>query len=162
LEDVFEPVYSPRKVEFWLDHWEELDTLVESPKSAAHIAEHLNREWVMLQVRMKTCLCKELHASDAAAVDPGCRHEPTGGGFRTGTTTALCIVADLRHAADKLPPNWHATHKIWQSQMLPRTMIDQRSRVAEGREREPVFARYIAVKRMAGWLGWRVDSVIAA
>lgn len=165
MEDVFEPVYTPRKIEFWLDHWEELDAIAHTPKSAAHIAEHLAREWFMLQGRMKACLCKELHDVDVMAVDPACSHEPSGGGaYRSTASSALCIVADLRSAADLLPPEWLATRTIWHQQGLGIPEIGRKVRAWRnnhvGFEREPVFARSIAVRRMARQLGWSLSSNI--
>jgi hypothetical protein len=165
MEDVFEPSYSPKKIEFWLSHWEELDTLVSSPKASAHIAEHLNREWFLLQGGWKVCLCKELHDRDM--VDPACARTPSGGGgFLAGATTALCILADLRAAADVLPAHWMATRQIWRQQMLTVKAIQQRvDRWRHNRghiEREPGFARDIAVQRMAKVLGWKSERQIAA
>jgi hypothetical protein len=158
--DVFEPIYSPRRVEFWLAHWEELDTLVHSPKSAAHIAEHLNREWWLIQSRYASCICKELHDADTLAVDPACAHMPGGGAARS-MHTALCIFSDLRLAADELPPGWLATRQIWNQQMLPDRLVDSRLQVwraqRNGIEREPVFARNVAIRRMAAKLGWSRD-----
>lgn len=145
---MFEPVYPPRKVEFWLEHWEELETLAYSPKASAHIAEHLNREWFLLQVRMKVCMCAEM------ADDPYCQVSPGGGDYRAGAETIRCVVADLAQAADKLPSNWFATHKIWQQMAMPMREIERRSRQYETREREPLFARHIALRRMARALGW--------
>ena len=158
-DDAFEPTYSPRKVEFWLAHWGELDTLVHTPKSSAHIAEHLSVEWMHLQVRLRFCLCHEAHATDSLAVDPSCQHSPSGGHYRGGPETALCIFADLHHASSKLPPVWLATRKIWQEQLVPRALVDERVlrwRLSGAvREREPAFARSIAVDRMARFLGWQ-------
>lgn len=163
--DVFDPIYSPRRIEFWLDHGEELETLAYSPKSSAHIAEHLNREWTLLQVRLKTCLCRELHDADSAAVDPSCSHSPTSGaGFRAGPETALCILADLRRAADTLPPGWLATRKIWSQLMVTdinARLAHWRKRVhagSAGVEREPAYARGVAIYRMAEVLGWQRRS----
>lgn len=156
--DAFEPVYPPQKIEFWLAHFEELYTLVHSPKSSAHIAEHLNREWILLQVRLRTCLCKEEHEREMYSVDPACTHEPSGGGaYRAGPETAECVMADLRIAASKLPPGWLATRRIWAEQLLGAKEIAQR--VNEWRqtgyhEREPAFSRSIAIRRMAAFLGW--------
>lgn len=164
MEDVFEPVYTPRKVEFWLDHWEELDVLMHSPKSSAHIAEHLAREWFLLEVRNKACLCKELHDVDSKASDPACSHTPSGGGsFQSKASTALCIVADLRQAADELPAVWTATRQIWQQQMLSRLEILKRVQKAAGmkHEREPVFARSVAIRRIAAKLGYSTKSIAA-
>lgn len=161
-EDVFEPTYSPAKIEFWQEHFEELDTLVHSPKSSAHIAEHLAREWFLLQARQRACLCKELHAHDSRAVDPACAHEPSGGGgFRAGQLTAVCIVADLRRAADQLPPHWAATHRIWSEQGISTMVIEQRSRRGSGNNFEPAYSRSAAVRMMARALGWtpRAESV---
>lgn len=155
--DAFEPNYSPRKIEFWLAHFEELVTLVIDRKSSAHIAEHLNREWFLLQSRMRYCLCGELHDADTRAVDPACAHMPSGGGHRNGPETALCIYADLRRAADTLPSSWLATHKIWSEQMLSSREVDRRVRSRPDREREPIFARSVAVRRMARELGWGVS-----
>lgn len=153
-EDAFEPSYSPKKIEFFLAHWEELNSMVFDGKSSAHIAEHLNREWFLLQSRMRYCLCGELHDADTRAVDPACAHMPMGGSHRNGPETALCIYADLRRAADALPPTWLVTHKIWSEQLLSPKEVEQRlSRCAE-REREPIFARSVAVRRMARELGW--------
>jgi hypothetical protein len=67
--DPFEPVYPPKKIEFWLAHFEELVALVQDGKSSAHIAEHLNREWFLLQSRLRYCICKELHDADTLAGD---------------------------------------------------------------------------------------------
>lgn len=161
-EDPFEPVYSPKKIEFWLAHFEELITMVQSGKSSAHIAEHLNREWFLLQARLRYCLCQEVHNAEMRAVDPACLHEPSGGTYRQGPETALCILADLRKAADALPPSWITTQKIWHEQMVPARQIalrreQWRAKVkagAEYEEREPAFARTIAVRRMARDLGW--------
>lgn len=157
VDDVFEPVYSPRKVEFWLHHWEELDTLVHSPKSSAHIAEHLNREWILLQVRLRTCLCQEAHAVDSRAVDPACAHMPSGGGsFNAGSETVRCVMADLRRAADTLPPTWLSTRQIWVEQGLDARLIAQRvqrSRYAP-RVAEPAYSRWVAIRHMAMKLGW--------
>jgi len=153
-DDPFEPVYSPKKIYFWLAHWEELYTLVHTPKSSAHIAEHLNREWELLLPRLRYCLCHELHAVDSRAVDPACSHEPSGGGsYKTGPETALCIYADLIKASEQLPPAWSATQQIWLEQMVPVMVIKSRAKRAE-RQREPAFARTLAVERMARYLGW--------
>jgi hypothetical protein len=169
--DAFDTAYSPRRVEFWLAHFEELETLVRSPKSSAHVAEHLNREWVMLQVRLRFCLCQEAHAVDSRAVDPACQHEPTGGGaYRAGPETALCVLSDLRHAAEHLPPGWLATRKIWWEELIPQKTIiqrvtDWRHQVRHGQayvEREPAFARTIAVNRMANQLGWSKHELLSA
>jgi hypothetical protein len=159
--DPFEPVYSPKKIEFWLAHFEELVTLVQSGKSSAHIAEHLNREWFLLQARLRYCLCKEEHDADTLAVDPACTHSPSGGTFRQGPETALCILADLRRAADRLPPNWVATQRIWAEQFFDERLIARRRLVAHrvgAYEREPVFARTVAIRRMARELGWGAQA----
>ena len=156
--DAFEPSYSPRKIEFWLAHWEELQTLVDTPRSAAHIAEHLNREWMMLQARNRYCLCHELHAIDSLAVDPACTHSPSGGGgYRRSSEAVLCIYADLHKASGELPAPWSATQRIWFDQRVPRSLVSQR--VASWRKSkptppEPIFARTFAVMRMAESLGW--------
>jgi hypothetical protein len=161
--DAFEPSYSPKKVEFWLAHWEELDALVKTPKSSAHIAEHLNREWIMLAVRMRFCICQEQHTVDSMSVNPACTHEPSGGGaYDSGPQAVLCVYADLMRAAEELPPGWLATRRIWHDQMIHPMAIGRR--VAEWRrdvklgkarvEPEPVFPRAIAINRMAKWLGW--------
>lgn len=162
MPDPFEPIYSPRKIEFWLAHWEELYSLVTTPKSSAHNAEHLNREWMLLQPRLRFCLCLEAHAIDSMAVDPGCTHEPTGGSFRVGGETVLCVYADLKRAASMLPPGWLSTHRIWREQMVSDAEINLRvftwrQAVRAGSavvEREPVFSRPVAVNRMATSLGW--------
>jgi len=157
VDDVFEPTYPPGKIDFWLDHFEELDTLVLSPKSSAHIAEHLAREWILLQVRLTSCLCKEQHAHDSAAVDPACSHAPSGGGaYRAGPETALCIVADLRRAASELPPHWLATRRIWETLSLPA------GRARHTALNEPPFSRSACVQMMARSLGWRAKGESAA
>lgn len=170
-EDPFEPTYSPRLIEFWLEHFEELETLASSPKSSAHIAEHLNHEWMMLQARLRVCLCKEAHASDSMAVDPACTHMPGGGGaYAKGPITALLVLADLRYAAEQLPPGWLSTRTIWHQQLVEDARIidrvyDWRKRVHRGEagvEREPAFARSVAVRRMAQALGWRNSALQAA
>jgi hypothetical protein len=156
-QDIFEPTYSPKRVEFWLAHFEELVALVQDGKSSAHIAEHLNREWFLLQSRLRYCICKELHDADTLAVDPACTHSPSGGSYRMGPETAVCILADLRKAASSLPPSWLVTHKIWQEQMMSAREITVKR--LEGRrvasEREPIFARTVAVRRMARELGYQ-------
>lgn len=154
-EDAFEPSYSPKKIDFWLAHFEELVTMVFDGKSSAHIAEHLQREWILLQSRMRSCLCGELHDADTRAVDPACAHMPQGGSYRHGPETALCIYADLRRAADLLPATWIVTHKIWTEQMLPGKEIQLRASRSLAREREPIFARGVALRRMARELGWQ-------
>lgn len=154
-DDVFEPNYSPSRIEFWLHHWEELDALAYSPRSSAHIAEHLNREWMLLQVRRRACLCAELHGVDQQAVDPACTHEPTGrAGFRAGPETALCIVANLRRAAARLPQNWLSVRTIMDQQGQPLPAARPRSV-----SREPQHSRWVAVKMMAVMLGWTQEQV---
>ena len=165
-DDVFEPIYSPRRIEFWLAHWEELYALVTTPKSSAHNAEHLNREWMMLQPRLRFCLCAEAHAFDSMASDPACTHEPTGGSFRVGGETVLCVYSDLMKASDTLPPGWLATRKIWREQLISDRQIEQRVMkwryaVRHGdaeNEREPVFSRPVAVNRMASSLWWAMPA----
>lgn len=154
-QDVFEPVYSPKRIEFWLAHYDELLELVFSGKTSAHIAEHLNREWFLLQSRLRHCLCKELHAVDSLAVDPGCTHSPSGGSYRQGPETALCIMADLSRAAESLPATWLATQKIWDEQRLDRQRRDALRARTRILEREPIWARSVAIRRMALELGWR-------
>ena len=162
VTDPFEPIYPPRKIEFWLAHWEELYALVLTPKSSAHNAEHLNREWMLLQPRLKYCLCQEAHAADSMASDPGCTHEPTGGSYRVGGETVACVYADLMDASGKLPPGWLATRKIWREQLLGDQEINHRVltwRIAVkyhgmAVEPEPWFARSEAINRMARSLGW--------
>lgn len=162
-EDIFEPTYSPKRIEFWLAHWEELDALVKTPKSSAHIAEHLNREWMLLQPRLRFCLCVEQHATDSMSVNPACTHEPRGGGaYDSGPQAVLCVYADLMRAAEQLPVGWLATRKIWAQQMIHPEAVARR--VQEWRrdvklglardEREPIFARTEAIRRMARMLGW--------
>jgi|SRR6185436_3395749 len=163
-DDAFEPGYSPRIIEFWLEHFEELATLTTSSKGAsAHIAEHLAREWILLQVRLKTCLCHEMHAIDSLAVDPGCTHSPSGGGaFKAGPETAVCISADLTRAGATLPGNWLATHKVWRQMLLSEEQIKQRrgiwrKSVLNGQttlEPEPIYSRGVVIRRMAKTLGW--------
>jgi hypothetical protein len=167
IDDPFEPVYSPQRVEFWLEHFEELETLALSPKSSAHIAEHLSHEWMLLQMRLKVCLCKEQHDTDSLTVDPACLHMPGGGGaFAKGPITALLVLADLKHAAEHLPPGWLATRQIWKQQLVDGLTAEHRiatwrKRVRAGDdyvEREPAFARSIAVRRMARYLGWQARA----
>lgn len=162
--DVFEPDYSPKKVEFWLEHFVELATMAESKGSSAHIAEHLAREYFMLQGRRAVCLCHELHAVDSMAVDPACTHSPSGGGsFRAGPETALCITSDLRHAGAQQPANWMATLKVWQQQLVPdweiaRRRAEWRRKAKAGEiatEPEPIYARGVVIRRMARLLGWQ-------
>lgn len=163
IEDAFEPTYSPRKIEFWLRHWEELAGLVYSPKTSAHIAAHLADEWMHLQVRLLSCLCHEQHLADSLAVDPACQHQPSGGGgYRKSSETALCIYSDLMAASATLPAHWSATQRIWKEQGLTQRAIAGRCANAAGgwpnrttyREPEPTFARHAAVERMAQVLGW--------
>lgn len=152
-DDAFEPTYSPRKIEFWLAHWEELASLVNTPKSSAHIAAHLAEEWMHLQVRLRYCLCQEQHAADTLAVDPACTHERSGGRYQGGPETALCIHADLTAASGRLPARWLATRQIWAQQLTPQPVVMRRLQSAK-HEPEPLFARYVAVERMARYLGW--------
>jgi hypothetical protein len=118
----------------------------------------------MLAVRLKTCLCHELHAIDSMAVDPACTHNPAGGGgFKAGPETALCISADIKRSAEMLPANWLASHKVWRQMLLSEDEI--RSRRASWRrsvvagaipnEPEPIYSRGVAIRRMAKALGWR-------
>ena len=163
-DDAFSIGYSPRHIEFWLEHFEELATLTTSSKGAsAHIAEHLAREWVLLQVRLKTCLCHEMHAIDSQAVDPGCTHSPSGGGaFKAGPETAVCISADLNLAAEILPGNWLATHTVWRQMLVSEEQIKRRrgiwrKSVLAGQailEAEPDYSRGVVIRRMAHTLGW--------
>lgn len=154
-DDAFEPVYTPKRIEFFLAHWEELLSMVFDGKSSAHIAEHLNREWMLLQSRMRYCLCGELHDADTRAVDPACSHSPSVGSHRHGPETALCIYADLRRAADSLPASWLVSHRIWTEQCMPSKEIQRRAQTDRDREREPIFARSVAIRRMARELGWQ-------
>jgi hypothetical protein len=57
-DDLFtERGLSPRRVAFWLHHWQELRTLAETPGSSRDLREYVRREWVRLQERHPSIVC---------------------------------------------------------------------------------------------------------
>lgn len=164
--DLFEPVYSPHRVRFWLRHWDELETLADAPRTSAHLAEHLQREWFLLREDPKIdCLCAELHDADQRAVDPACAHAPAGGGsFKAGAHTASQIRADLELAANALPLVWRVTPIIFSLQgrlgqwefrfAVSRGMAGQRPTPAMLSSLDASTTFYDAARRMARSLGW--------
>lgn len=70
--DLFEFVYSPRRVRFWLRHWCALEALAESPSTSEGEAERLRREWELLQDRRGfDCLCRQVREWPEVPASPG-------------------------------------------------------------------------------------------
>lgn len=70
--DLFEPVYSPRRVRFWLRHWTALEALAEDPAASAGEGERLSREWELLRDRRGIdCLCAEIREWPELPMSPG-------------------------------------------------------------------------------------------
>lgn len=161
---LFDDVYPPGLIAFYLAHWQELREL-SLGMSASDTAEYLRREWELIQSRRsdsfrplaqrrKVCLCDEAH--EWTATPRG------GGGLGDAAGRTRRLLADLEQAADTLPVPWQATERVYRQQH--RYSIPYRVRLWRYRQNvevrdvdrqpEPEGSYRLCLRRMAEALGW--------
>jgi hypothetical protein len=166
-DDLFtERGLSPRRVAFWLHHWQELRTLAETPGSSRDLREYVRREWIRLQERHPSivCLCGP---TDSEPQRPSAY--AGGGTYGPSSTFATDLHATLLEAADALPFPWRVTRVVFALQQRPGEYDyikrfdlwrhDARRDHARDALPEPQgtdeYALRVAIERMAAHSGWR-------
>jgi hypothetical protein len=111
--DLFEPVYSPRRVRFWLRHYVALQALAEDATPSAGEAERLGREWALLQDRRGIdCLCAEVREWPEVPASPG-----GGRSFGSAERPWSDLIVDLQDGVERGLLHsealcWRVTHNI--------------------------------------------------
>lgn len=155
---------SPRRVRFWLAHWQELETLADGGPGTRNLREYLAREWVLLQERPGICLCGP---TDQEVPRPA---EYAAGGYGPSSLHFPELRATLVQAADALPLPWHATRAVFEQQQRislwgARLAAYRLHYVTwpreQDREIEPPGSSIVVTERIARATGWQPRQRVA-
>lgn len=153
---------SPRRVRFWLVHFEELSTLADGGPGIRNLKEYLAREWARLQERPGICLCGPIDEQPALPAEYG------GGTYGPASLHFPELRATLIQAADALPLPWRATRDVfdmqgradvWAARLATRRLHDALRAV--DRDIEPPGSAFVVVQRMALSTGWEPRQEVA-
>lgn len=153
---------SPRRVRFWIAHWQELETLADGGPGIRNLREYLAREWVLLQDRPGICLCGP---TDQQTARPATF---AGSGFGPASLHFPELRAQLVQAGDALPLPWRATRAVfdaqgrsdvWAARLATRRLHDALRPV--DREIEPQGSPIVVTERMARSTGWAPRREVA-
>ena len=156
---------SPRRVRFWLAHFQELDTLADGGPGTRNLREYLAREWVLLQERPGICLCGPTDQQTARPAGYS-----AGGGYGPSSLHFSGLRAQLVQAADALPLPWQATRAVFEAQGRADTwgarLAAYRAHYAtwsreQDKEPEPHGSSIVVTERIAGATGWQPRGRVA-
>lgn len=158
--DVFDGTYSPRRIAFFLHHWDALRSVAEHPMGGRGELDALRREWTIINTTptiLGICAC------DRRQFYRSTPEEYVGGGaFGPSEMDVAILLADLEHAADALPLHWRATARvfarqgrtdIWGARLATHRFLGLPRR--QDRLIEPTDADHRVLGLMALALGWR-------
>lgn len=115
-DDLFDGGYSPRRLRFYLVHWQSLVGIAEQPNGGRGELDALRREWELVNsdaTIMGVCACERRGFYRSTPEEYG-----RGGGYRPeGADNIAVLLADLEHAADALPIHWATTRVIFHAQL---------------------------------------------
>jgi hypothetical protein len=168
--DVFDGSYSPRRLRFYLAHYESLRAIAESPESARAEMDGLRREWTLVTywaertARADVCYCADTNDGVSSPA------ERLGGpaAFGPPAHAAAVILADLQRATDALPIHWAATRAlyelqgradVWGARLAAHRQLGMRR--PQDRLIEPFDSRRATIGLMARGLGWRPRREVA-
>lgn len=163
-DDPFDGGYSPRRIRFYLAHWQALHSVALDPHGGRGELDALRREWELIQTTSSVsgvCLCERREYFRATPEE-----YTRAGGYRPEGADAIAVLlADVEHAADALPLHWVATRTIfsaqlradvWAGRLATHRMLGMPR--PQDRGIEPRDSEHRALGLLARALGWRSDE----